>query len=76
MPHVDQFSFILGFVVAAISLWALSKVLGWLKSIFRPPSGQPLGKKITTSLRNLIAALLVLLTLGVMGYIVYSVLLK
>jgi len=73
MLHVDQFSFILGFVVAVITLWALGQVASWLKGVFKPAADQPIGKRLSTSLRNLIASLLVLLALAVMGYILYSV---
>ncbi len=76
MPPIDQFSFILGAIVTLITLWALARVVGWFKGIFRPPSGAPIGQRIVGGLRRLIAALLILATLIVMGYIIYSVLLK
>jgi hypothetical protein len=74
MPHVDQFSFFLGFVVAAITLWALGQVASWWRGLFKPTAGEPLRKRVSTGLRNLVASLLVLLALAVMGYILYSVL--
>lgn len=76
IPNIDQFSFILGAVVAAITLWLLGRVWSWLKGIFKPPSEVSLGQKIAGGLRRLISAVLVLVALAVVGYIVYSVLVK
>ena len=76
MPQVDQFSFVVGFMVGFIVCWALGRVLSWLGGIFRPPQGKPLSQRIAEGVRNLIASLLVLAALVVMGYIVYSVLVK
>ena len=72
--EIDQFSFILGAVVAAIALWALGRVWNWLTGIFRPPGDVTLGQKIMGGLRKLISAALVLAALAVVGYIIYSVL--
>jgi type II secretory pathway component PulL len=73
MPQIDQFSFILGVIVALVIRWALARVWDWLTGIFKPSSDKPLGQKIAESVRKLIAALLVLAALTIMGYIVYSV---
>ena len=74
--QVDQFSFVTGFLVGFITCWALARVLGWLGGIIKPPTGKPLSQRVAEGLRNLIASLLVLAALAVMGYIVYSVLVK
>ncbi len=76
MPQVDQFSFVVGFMVGFIVCWALGQVLSWLGGIFKPPTGKPISQRITEGVRKLIASLLVLAALAVMGYIVYSVLVK
>jgi hypothetical protein len=76
MPQVDQFSFVVGFIVGFIVCWALGQVLSWLGGIFKPPAGKPIRQRIAEGVRKLIASLLVLAALAVMGYIVYSVLVK
>jgi hypothetical protein len=76
MPLVDRFSFVAGFLVGFIVCWALGQVLSWLGGIFKPPAGKPISQRIAEGVRNLIASLLVLAALAVMGYIVYSVLVK
>ena len=74
--QVDQFSFVTGFLVGFITCWALGRVLSWLGGIFKPPTGKPIRQRIAEGVRNVIASLLVLAALAVMGYIVYSVLVK
>ena len=76
MPQVDQFSFVVGFMVGFIVCWALGQVVSWLGGIFKPPAGKPMSQRIAEGVRNLIASLLVLAALAVMGYIVYWVLIR
>ena len=68
--------FILGLVVGLIVAWALGQVSSWLKGAFQPPSGQSLGQKVASSVRKLVASLLVLLTLAAMVYLVYTIVFK
>ena len=74
--QVDRLYFIVGFIVGFITCWALGRVLSWLGGIFKPPTGKPIRQRLAEGVRNLIASLLVLAALAVMGYIVYSVLVK
>ena len=74
--QVEPFSFVTGFLVGFITCWALGRVLSWLGGIFKPPTGKPLRQQMAEATRKLVASALVLAALAVMGYIVYSVLVR
>ncbi len=73
---IDWVSFGLGFAAACILIWVIMTVWSWLKSIFQPAGSQPFGQRLKAAFRNLISGLLFLVVLAVVGYIVYSVLVK
>ena len=70
------FAFILGFVTAVILMWAIGRVIAWLKSAFKPPSDKPLGQKVAFSARKLASALLLLTAMAAAAYIAYTILLR
>jgi len=76
MPSIDRFSFIVGFISAAILLAILAQVWAWLRKAFQPASGKPLKQRAAHTVRNLVMALLVLAVTGMAVYIAYSLLFK
>ena len=73
---IEWISFGLGFAAACILIWAIMTVWSWLKSIFQPAGSPPFGQRLKAAFRNLISGLLFLAVLAIVGYIVYSVLVK
>jgi hypothetical protein len=76
LASIDWISFGLGFAVAALLIWALLTIWGWLRPIFRPSSDKPFGQRLVSSVRRLFTGLLILGALAVIAYIMYSVLIK
>ena len=76
MPDIDWFSFIAGFLAAAILGWIVAQVQAGLKRIFQPQSGKPLKQRLATTVRNLITTLLVVAVIVMAAYIAYMVLIK
>jgi len=67
MISIDRFSFIAGFILGLMLVWALSLVWGWLKGAFKPPGDKPLGQRVASSVRKLAASQLVFLALVAAG---------
>ena len=76
MPSIDRFSFIVGFISAAILLAILAQVWAWLRKAFQPAGGKPFMQRVAQTVRSLVMALLVLAVLGTAVYIAYTLLVK
>ncbi len=76
LSTIDWFSFALGFGAAAVLIWAVSAIGGWLRSIFVHEGSKPFGQRVAAAVRNLITGLLILGALALAGYIAYSVFFK
>jgi formate hydrogenlyase subunit 3/multisubunit Na+/H+ antiporter MnhD subunit len=76
VPDIDWFSFIAGFLAAAILGWMVARVLAFFNKVFQPASGKPLKQRASETVRSLITALLLLAVMVIAAYIAYSVLVK